>query len=277
MQIGLAAGALALSILFQNCSGGFETYKEAGQASATANEVFTCGATLQETFAKTYYPTLKSACVACHVPNGFAPSAFSASDLAAAFAGFQTATQAKIMANGINPAHGGGAGGDKNKAALTDAQNKYDVCKAAQAPAPTGLAARTAPVTLAATATAKIITINLDSQLELGSANFGGAQLLISVRTSTVGALPVYVFSNPSLKTGTSAVQIKGIKFKINGVTDPAWTAFSQIDKTINPNTNPQNGTTLNGNLAVGNGTMGVAAIAATDTLQIEFTTLKVP
>ena len=273
-----AALMIPMLVLFQNCAPGFFVDQDAlSNSSASAATSFICGATLEATFQKTYWPVVSASCASCHVTGGLAPSAFAASQLSAAYVGFQTATETKILANGTNPQHGGGAGGEKNRAALTQAQTDFDSCKSVPTTVAGAITARTSAVALAATATAKIITINLDSQLDLGSSNLGGAQLQFIVRTSTVGSSPAYLISNPSLRTVSSTVQIKGVKIKINGTNDPTWTSFTQIDRTINAGAQPMTGQTLNGNLAVGVGTFLVTAIQASDTIQFEFETLKVP
>jgi hypothetical protein len=277
-NLGFAFSMIPMIVLFQNCAPGFFVDNEALSTNSTASAAsVVCGSTLEETFSKTYWPIVTSNCAACHVTGGLAPSAFAASQLSAAFSGFQTATPSKILANGTNPLHGGGAGGEKNRTALTRAQSDFDSCKTTPNVVAGAITARTTAVTLAATATSKIITINLDSQLDLGSANFGGAQLQFVIRTSTVGSTPAYLISNPSLRTVSSTVQVKGMKIKINGATDSTWTSFTQIDRTINAGAQPMTGQTLNGNLAIGVGTFVVPVIQATDTLQFEFETLKVP
>ena len=278
--LAFAAFMIPMTVLFQNCAPGFFVDQDAlsnNSSAAAAATNIVCGSTLEETFSKTYWPIATTSCAACHFTGGSAPSAFAASQLSAAYAGFQTATQEKILTNGTNPAHGGGAGGEKNRSAITQAQTDFNACKAAPTPVSGTTTARTTAVALAATATEKIVTINLDSGLDLGSTNLGGAQLQFIVKTSTVGTTPAYLISNPSLHTVNSTVQVKGVKIKINGTTDPTWTAFSQIDRTINAGAQPMNGQTLNGNLAIGVGTFAVTAIQAGDTIQFEFEILKVP
>lgn len=265
-----------LLVGFQNCAKGFAPLEDPSLQTSSADVL--CESTDQANFGLTYWPVLKTACAGCHVPSGFAPAGFGASDLASAFQGFNITTKEKILANGTNPQHGGGAGGPKNQVAIQDAQTKFEKCKASLGPSqPAGPMARTGRILLNATETARVVTVNLDSQLEVGSRNFGGAQLLFSVRRAVISGTNVYLISNPSLRTGTSSIQVKSIRVLINQRTDPSWTAFSLVDRTLNPQTEPQTGQTLNGNLAVGTGTYNVSQFLATDEIQLEFEILKVP
>lgn len=262
--------------LFQNCADGFAPLNDPFAQTASASLI--CESTDQANFGKTYWPILKSSCAGCHTANGFAPAGFGDASLTAAFQGFSITTKEKIFNNGTNPQHGGGAGGAKNQAAISQAQEAFDLCKASLRPIPqTGPMAITNRFRIDATTTARIVTIDLDRQLRVGSKNFGGAQFLFSVRQAVISGTNVYLITNPSLRTGSVAVRVKSIRTFINGAINPSWTAFSLVDRTFNPQTEPLVGQNLNGNIAIGTGTYNVTAFLPTDEIHFEFEILNIP
>ena len=273
LLIGLSSAVCI--ILFQNCGADFVPMSDAQLASLGK---FVCGSSLEEAFAKTYQPFAQANCVACH--GGSQSPKFAISDSALAYTEFLKTNQDTFYAYATNQSHGGGAGGPKNEAAITTAQNNYNSCKADGG---TGgstvgqITARTQPLTLAATTalTLKSYT-TLDTQLELGATNLGGARLHFQVRVDTTTAVPMYVIARPSLQTGTSTVAVKNITIRINGTKLTAATAFTGVDRVINPNTNPLNGQTPNGNLSIGSAVFEFpGANPTTDTIQFEFETLR--
>lgn len=272
LLIGLSSAVCIL--LFQNCGADFIPMSDLELASLGN---FICSPTTVENFGKTYQPFFAQAtCVTCHGTTQ-SPK-FGLSDTTLAFAEFNKTTQATIQTYATNPSHGGGAGGPKNATAIATAQARFDSCKSGPGGGTTSVVtARTIPLPLAATATIALKSYTtLDTQLELGATNLGGAQLHFQVRADTSQAVPAYVIARPSLQTGTSTVAVKGIKIKINGVLIPAATAFTLVDRVINPNTNPLNGQTPNGNLSMGSAVFEYpGANPATDTVQFEFELLQ--
>jgi hypothetical protein len=273
LLIGLSSAVCM--ILFQNCGADFVPLSDSDFASLGK---FVCGSTLEESFGKSYKPFFTSAtCISCH--GSTQSPKFALADTALAYVEFQKTTQSNILAYAQNPNHGGGAGGPKNSAAILAAQSNFDSCKCGGGGGGGGIVtARTIPLTLGATGAIALKSyLTLDSQLELGSANLGGAKLYFQVSLNTTGATPAYIIARPSLATGTSTVAVKGITIKINGVTIPAATAFKNVDKVINPGTNPLNGQTPNGNLSIGSSIFEYpGANGTTDTIQFEFETLQV-
>ncbi|CAN5477740.1 hypothetical protein BH10BDE1_BH10BDE1_24180 [soil metagenome] len=272
LLIGLSSAVCI--ILFQNCGADFVPMSDSDFASLGK---FVCGSTLEESFGKSYKPFFTSAtCISCH--GSTQSPKFALADTGLAYTEFQKTTQTNILAYAQNPNHGGGAGGPKNSAAITAAQSNFDSCKSGGGGGAVAVVtARTQAMVLGATATATLKSyLTLDSQLDLGATNLGGAKLYFQVSLNTAGAVPTYIIARPSLATGTSTVAVKGITIRINGVTIPAATAFMNVDKVINPGTNPLAGQVPNGNLSLGSSIFEYpGANGATDTIQIEFQTLK--
>ena len=270
LLIGLSAAVCM--IMFQNCGADFVPMSDAQLAGLGK---FVCGTSLEQSFAKSYQPFARANCVACH--GGSQSPKFALADTALAFAEFNKTNQETIYAYATNPSHGGGAGGTRHENAIMTVQNNYDSCKSGGGGGSTDVVtARTQPLPLTATATIALRSYaTLDSQLELGATNLGGARFHFQVRIDTTQQVPAYIIARPSLQTGTSSVAVKNIRIRINGVRIPAATAFMMIDRVIPPNTNPLAGQVPNGNLTTGSAVFEYAgANAATDTIQFEFETL---
>lgn len=237
---------------------------------------FVCSSNPAENFAKTYKPFARKHCAECHATVQ-APK-FALDDSAIGYSEFVKTSQEKFLEYGSNESHGGGAGGEENIPAIISAQTRFDSCKSGGGgDTSTLVTARTVPFTLGATATIALKTINpLDSQLELGAANLGGARLHFQVRADLTQAVPAYVIARPSLQTGTSAVAVKRITLRINGNKIAAATAFNSVDRVIPAGTNPLNGQTPNGNLTTGSAIFEYPnAQPATDQIQFEFELLQ--
>lgn len=259
-------------LLFQNCGADFVPMSDAELASLGN---FVCGSSMEQNFGKTYQVFFtRATCVSCH--GSTQSPKFALTDTSLAYAEFNKTTQATVLSYATNPSHGGGAGGPKNSNAILNAQSQFNSCKSSGGT--TGVVtARTQPLTLGATATIALKTYSdLDSQLELGATNLGGSKLHFQVRVDTTQAVPAYVIARPSLQTGTATVAVRTITIRINGVVIPAATAFTMVDKVINPNTNPLAGQTPNGNLSTGSAVFEYpGANPATDTVQFEFELLR--
>ena len=258
--------------MFQNCGADFVPMSDAQLAGLGK---FACGSSLEESFAKSYQPFTRANCVSCHGSTQ-APK-FALADTALAFAEFNKTNQETIFAYATNPSHGGGAGGPRHEAAITAIETNYNSCKGGGGGGSTDIVmARTQPLPLTATATIALKSYTaLDTQLELGATNLGGARFHFQVRIDTTQQVPAYVIARPSLQTGTASVAVKNIRIRINGVRIPAATAFTMIDRVIPPNTNPLAGQVPNGNLTTGSAVFEYpGANAATDTIQFEFETL---
>lgn len=270
LLIGLSSAVCIL--LFQNCGADFVPLSDA-ELLSLGN--FVCGSSLEESFGKSYQPFVRQNCASCH--GSTQSPKFALADTALAYAEFNKTTQATILSYATNPSHGGGAGGPENSDAILRAQNNFNSCKSTGGGSSGVITARTQPLTLGATATIALKSYtNLDTQLELGATNLGGARLHFQVRVDTTQAIPAYVIARPSLQTGTSTVAVKSITIRINGVTIPAATAFNMVDKVINPNTNPLAGQTPNGNLSTGSAVFEYpGANPTTDTVQFEFELLR--
>lgn len=275
LLIGLSSAVCIL--LFQNCGADFVPMSDA-QLSGLGK--FVCGSTLEESFGKSYQRFFTGAtgatCATCHAATQ--SPRFSLANTTLAYAEFNKTTQTNILAYATNPNHGGGAGGEEHRAAIVQAQSDFDSCKEGGGTGGgTLVTARTQPIALNATATIALRSYTtLDSQLELGATNLGGARLHFQVRLDTTQAVPAYIIARPSLQTGTSTVAVRTIFIRINGVRIPAATAFTMVDRVINPNTNPLNGQTPNGNLSTGSAVFEYpGANGATDTVQFEFETLR--
>ena len=271
LLIGLSSAVCI--VLFQNCGADFVPM-DASQLASLGK--FVCGPTLESAFAKSYQPFAQANCVACH--GSTQSPKFAVADSAIAYTEFLKTNQDTFYSYATNPSHGGGAGGPKNEAAVSAVQDNYNSCKSdGGGPSTPQVMARTQPLALAATATIALKTYtSLDTQLELGATNLGGARLHFQARIDTTTAIPMYVIARPSLQTGTSSVAVKAITIRINGTKIGTATAFTGVDKVISPGTNPLAGQTPNGNLSIGSAAFEYpGANPATDTIQFEFETLQ--
>jgi hypothetical protein len=271
LLIGLSTSVCIL--LFQNCGTDFVPMSDEDLASFGT---FICSATDAENFGKTYKTFARNHCAGCHGTTQ-SPK-FAIADTALGFQEFSKTTQDTFLEYGSNQSHGGGAGGEELTGQIIEAQTRFNSCKnGGIATGNDTVTARTVPLTLAATATIGLRTFaTLDTQLEVGATNLGGARLHFQVRVDTTQAVPLYVIARPSLQTGTATVAVKNITIKINGIKIPAATAFMAVDKVINPNTNPVNNNVPNGNLSLGSAAFEFPnAAPATDTIQFEFELLR--
>lgn len=237
---------------------------------------FVCSPTLQENFTKTYHSFARTSCASCH---GVSQSPrFALPDAALSYTQFNNTDQATFREYALNPSHGGGAGGLQNQAAIDLAESRFDSCKSGGGGGGSGLVtARTTPLTLNATNNIALRSFTtLDSQLEVGATNLGGARFHFQIRVDTTAAVPAYFITRPSLQTGTASVAVRGITIRINGTPISSATAFAMVDRVIPPNTNPLAGQTPNGNLSTGSAVFEYpGANPATDTVQFEFELLQ--
>lgn len=270
LLIGLSSAVCIL--LFQNCGTDFVPMSDEDLASLGT---FVCSPDMANNFGKTYKPFVRKNCASCH--GATQSPKFALADTNLAYAEFLKTKEDTLLKYGSNPSHGGGAGREEHTGAIVLAQSRFDSCKNGGVAPTDVVTARTQPLVLGATATIALTSFTtLDSQLELGATNLGGAQLHFQVRVDTSQAVPAYVIAKPSLQTGSLSVAVKNITIKINGVKIPSATAFMYVDKVIPPNTNPLNGQTPNGNLAAGSAIFEFPnAQPATDTIQFEFEVLK--
>lgn len=261
-------------VLFQNCGTDFVPLSES-QLSGLGQ--FICSPSIEENFAKTYHTFARANCAACH--GGSQSPRFALAETALSYVQFNNTDQETFKSYALNPSHGGGAGGEKNEVAIGIAESRFNSCK------PTGdgggggpvIAARTTPLVLNATAAIALRSYaNLDSELQVGSTNLGGARLHFQVRVDTTAAVPAYFITRPSLQTGTASVAVRGIRIRINGTPISSANAFVMVDRVIPPNTNPLAGQTPNGNLSTGSAVFEYpGANPATDTVQFEFELLQ--
>ncbi len=267
LLIGLTSAVCIL--LFQNCGTDFVPMSDDELASLGT---FVCSDNMEENFRKTYKSFARKNCLGCH--DQLQAPKFALSDTTLAYSEFMKTNQDTFLEYGSNASHGGGAGGDDMVGAIVLAQTRFDSCKNGGVLPPTEIiTARTRPLPLTATATVALRSFNaLDTELELGATNLGGARLHFQVRIDTTQQVPTYFIARPSLQTGTSTVAVKNLTIRINGVKIPTATAFINVDRIINPATNPLNGQVPNGNLSLGSAVFEFpAAVPATDTIQFEF------
>jgi hypothetical protein len=88
---------------------------------------------------------------------------------------------------------------------------------------------------ISATAVSRTITFDLATEIAQPSGTaFAGAQLRINVITSTsASGLTNYLFSNPVLQAGGQALNIKDIKFTINGSLISTTTIYTSINRSV--------------------------------------------
>ncbi len=267
LLIGLTSAVCIL--LFQNCGTDFVPMSDDELA---ALGTFVCSPNVEENYRKTYKIFARKNCLGCH--DGQQNPKFALADTTLAYSEFTKTNQESFLEYGTNESHGGSAGGVEHVGAIITAQTRFDSCKNGGVAPPTEvITARTRPLILNATNTLALRSYTaLDTDLELGATNLGGAQLHFQVRVDTSQQVPTYFISRPSLQTGASTVAVKKLTIRINGVRIPAATAFVNVDRTINPNTNPLAGQTPNGNLSLGLAVFEYPpAVPATDTIQFEF------
>lgn len=270
LLIGLASACCLM--LYQNCGTDFVPYDGSDLASLG---IFGCGSSLSEAFSKSYHPFMRTNCASCHSPTQ-APR-FAQADVGLAYAEFLKTDQQTVREYALNPNHGAGAGGPKNAAAIDAAELNYNSCKGGSGGGPAGVTARTMPFILNANTTLQLRSINdIGNRLELGSTNLGGATLHFQIRADSVAGMPVYYIGRPSLQTGSATVAVKRIGIRINGQPITTATTFQSVDRVINPNTNPLNGQTPNGNLSTATSIVEFpGADPTTDTIQFEFDLLN--
>lgn len=267
----LAVASGVCIILFQNCGADFVTM-DSDKLSSLGS--FVCSGDHKVDFSKTYYPFFKTNCASCH--SNAAPVNFAQNSLEASFIEFEKTNVDKIRQYALNPNHGSGAGGPEHQAAIDSAAASYASCKDVGGGS-AAITARTTALAMTATTTAALRTIDLDSQMQMGAGNFGGAKLHFQVRTDVVSGMQVYYIIKPSLQTASSGIAIKGIYIRINGTLIETATTFTGVNKTFNPGTAGLTGQTPNGNLSLGTAVIEVpGGVVATDTVQFEFETLKV-
>lgn len=269
LLIGLASAVSIL--LFQNCGTDFVPSSDADLASFG---IFACGGSLKDAYVRSYWPGVRKTCAGCH--SSVQAPYFAREDGSLAYDEFLKTSQSKLSEYAQNEAHGSGAGGPENSAWVAKAESDFNSCKGGGGGS-TGATARTTPIVMNANATLALRSLaNLDSSLELGATNLGGATLHFQVKVESVGSMPVYSITRPSLQTGSATVLVKRIMIRINGQVMSTATTFSTIDRVINPNTNPLAGQVPNGNLSTATALIEYpGANPATDTVQFEFDLLQ--
>lgn len=230
---GLVVLALIQLISYQNCGSDFAVKQGLNLASSAS----VCESSLEADFQASYYAFLKNNCASCHTSKGPGNGAFADGNVDLAFNAFLDAGSDRIDVNATNSAHAGGYTGPQNTSAINLASQQW---QAAEAQCKAGASGASGPTTLAkamnATATAKDISWNLDTETDSRPSSTGGATLLISVReAASANGTPVYYFSNPRLKAGSKAVTIAGLMVRINGQEQVLGSTWSRISQTVNP------------------------------------------
>lgn len=234
-QIALIAVlAVASVVSFQNCGADFAVRSDLSMAGPF-HAGSTCESQLQSQFESTYAPFL-SKCSGCHVPGGMGKGAFAQSDRAGAFNAFLLATSDRIDTLAVTSSHASGITGAMNQDAVNTASSAWNAavtnCKAGTGQN-TGGGAVTSAKTMDAVATDKDIVWNLDSDMSVGTGNYGGATLTIAVRAVTANGYTTHYFNRPRLKAGTRAVHVESLMLKINGQLQNLGTIWSLLNSDV--------------------------------------------
>lgn len=271
-RLRLMAGLLVLAavqlVSYQNCGADFVVKNGLNIASSLS----ACELGLQSNFQSSYYTFLKTSCASCHTGNGPGQGAFAANDAGVAFSAFLGAGSAKIDANATNSAHAGGYTGSQNSSAITLASQQWAAAEAScKAGSGQGLTITTAKLmSVTANAAAKDISWNLDTELLSGGGSTGGATLIIAVQQMpSPNASPVYYFSNPRLKGGTTAISLSGLMIRINDQEQSLGSTWSRVSATASA------GATLV--LSASQMILEYDAAAPSDTLSVSINSLGPP
>ncbi|RYZ72658.1 MAG: hypothetical protein EOP05_10780 [Proteobacteria bacterium] len=229
-QLALIAVLAVINVVsFQNCGADFAVRSDlsmGGGFQAGAS----CESQLQGQFQSTYAPFLSTTCKGCHVPGGAGKGAFAQSDKGGAFSAFLLATSNRIDTLAVSSSHAPGVTGPGNESAISSASQAWNAavtnCKAGTGE-DTGSGAVTSDKAMNATATDKDITWNLDSEMSVGTGNYGGATLTIAVRAVTANNYTTHYFNRPRLKAGTRPLHAESIMLKINGQLQNLGTIWS--------------------------------------------------
>lgn len=267
--LGLVALTAMTLVGYQNCGNDFAA--TSARLSSYGVGSGTCESELIEPFKNSFQPLLTTNCRACHVPGGLGKGAFASPDASIAFQDFLFASADKIAFNATSASHAPGITGPTLQSQVDVAKQTWDTavadCKSGVDGLDSGSGA-TVPKPMEATTANKTITWNLDTELASGAGAYGGAKFSIQVRMATnASGVTTYYLTNPTVTTGTSALQIGQLTVSINGQAQPLATTFSRLDAEVPANTS---------NSRLSASTMIIESpVKPTDTLKISFGILK--
>lgn len=222
--------ALVQLVSYQNCGSDFVVKDGINFVSSASSA---CEASLAADFQSSYYPFLKTNCATCHTSRGPGNGAFADSNADIAFAAFLNTKTEMVDLNATNTAHSGNSG-PQHTSAITLAGQQWAAAEATckGGGVSTGSGWMTTEKVMGATATAKDMVWNLDSEVNQ-ALNSGGATLTIAVREqASPNGTPVYYFTNPRLKAGTKSVSLEGVMININGQKQILGTTWSRVSVT---------------------------------------------
>jgi hypothetical protein len=218
-------------VSFQNCGADFAVREGLSLSSSG----LACEAQLKSQFESTYAPWLQTNCSNCHV-TGPGKGSFASSNTTTSFSAFLLATSDRIDTLAVSSSHAAPFTGTQNQEAINAVSGSWnqavDACKAGTGQTDTSGAATIAK-SMAATATDKDLTWNLDSELQTGAEDLGGATLTIAVRVVTANGYTTYFFNRPRLKAGTRPIHIGKMMLKINNQMQSLGTTWSQLDAVV--------------------------------------------
>jgi mono/diheme cytochrome c family protein len=273
-------GGLVLLVAFNNCGEGFIAQQ---LASSENSNLFsrapgqTCEDALLKVYQNTYHPFVTQTCNSCHV-NGPGIGTFASSDPQISYSSFASIGLNKINSQAVNDKHKPPYTGSQNTARInelssywTAAQTEYASCVSSRDPG--------ASSNFIVKTTEKNVAVNLNTtfirmEWDLETQSNAKVPLIagIDIRKAVINNVTQgYEFRNPSLRLKSLAAGnylTRALNIYINGQLQTEVTTYSNIDSTIS--------TTTDVNLAPGSArALAVLALASTDTIALEFSSLK--
>ncbi len=266
LTLGLAAACCIM--LYQNCGADFVPMN----LDSASGAFFVCNNDQRSNFERTAYNRVLRtlACKECHRTGGIGTGVFADADLSLAYADFTTRGAAKIQQYATTDHQG--AGSPANKTWVDAEFSKFTSC---QEGGGATFQALTREKLISAGTTDAIMTFDLDTELTQGPSPTGARLHFLIRRSTAADASTIYHLSRPSLQTTSRGVRIRSIKIRINGQLVTTFSTFSNVDRSINPNTSHLTGTQLNGNLETATGLTPASSTASEDRIQLEIGTLE--
>lgn len=230
------------------------------------------------------HPLLKQNCVQCHVPGGIqAASDFAQSDVVRSYLAAYTrvswsnVANSKIVNRASTPGHGQGCVICGDPAFVSQVTQALEVWKAAEASGgqtvTVSLSSQAIGLNPAAPSTIKTLQWDLGTSVVPADVNLNGAIFKMQAGFYKTGTntynTGVYALSLPQLTTANNSIEVRELRFIVNGVMASQYATFSLINAIV-PSL------TMNQTLQTGSALIPVSD-TTTDTLGIVFTVLRKP
>jgi hypothetical protein len=185
------------------------------------------------------HSALQASCAECHSPGGqaaFAP--FGGADATIAYreaklrVNFVDVAGSKLLQRAGTDSHCGACGDAGLVAELRAGIDDWKTAEAAGAAA-TRVTLAAKPVGVSAAGQTAVLSWALGADAAPADADLAGAVFEVTV---TVPAAPfdtVYLFSKPRIHTASRAIEVKEVRFVLNGVEDPLVATWTTVDQTV--------------------------------------------